>query len=532
MMQATAAIASVKPVQMGNILIVDDESDVRFMVRDILECKGYQCAVAACSEEALSLFGEFSVDLVITDLHLAESRHSGMELIDMIRAIDECVPVILITGYPSISRVVDAMKRGAIDFLTKPFDIDLLLHQVANALQERRLRMENRRLQAEVNKTAVIEKLNRELDVRIQELTRLYAISEGLNEFLDSASLFDRIVRLSAEVTGAQRISVMVLDHSRRYLKIRAALGLPARVIARTIVTVGEGIAGQVALTGKAIRTSQHVANPLLSVSPGGSKEYVSQSWLSLPLLIGQELFGVINLTNKVDGSDFTREDELIMCSLVEKAGIKLENQALYEGIYSNLIDTLTSLVTTIEAKDPYTREHSQRVTDYAVGLATYMGLSEDEIEMVGFAGMLHDIGKIGVRDEILTKAGKLSDEEYMMIKMHPVIGERIVQPLGLVDEEKSIIRHHHERYDGKGYPDGLGGNDIPLLARVVGVTDAFDAMTSTRSYRKALSKKVALDEMRRCSGSQFDPELVEAWIRIVETKAVPISLPRDPTRG
>ncbi len=514
------AIATVKTHWKGTILIVDDDLDVCGIVSDLLEAEGYECDRAGSSGEALGRLARRPYDLVITDMCLANSTLSGLDLIEVVARADETIPIMMMTAFPSILHAVDAMRRGAIDFLSKPFDREILLHQVRKALQERRLRIENKRLQAEMNKAAVIEKLNRELNRRISELTRLYAISEGLNEFLDTDALFERIAYLSMEVTGAKRISVMVLDRTRSYLQIRAAIGLPREVMQSTITPVGEGIAGQVVETGKAMRITEQVLEVDTRLD-GQDDRYRTRSWMTLPLRVGQEIFGVINLTDKLDGVNFTREDEQIMLTLVEKAGIKLENQALYEGIYSNLIDTLNSLVTTIEAKDFYTREHSQRVTDYAIALGHLLELSEGDIEMLSFAGMLHDIGKIGVHDEILTKPGRLSDEEYTMIKQHPIIGERIVMPLGLVSEERAIIRCHHERFDGSGYPDGLAGEQIPLLARVVAVADAFDAMTTTRSYRKALPVTVALEEMRRCMGTQFDPRVVTAWCEGVERGSI-----------
>lgn len=520
------ALASIKPTQKGNILIVDDDPDICATLQIILEYDGYTCQGVGISSRALELVHTQPFDLVITDMYLQGSTCTGLELIELIMRHDDSIPVILVTGYPSINRAVDAMKRGAVDFLVKPFDRDLLLHQVNKAIQERQLRTENRRLQAEVNKTAVIEKLNRELNNRINELTRLYTISEGLNNFMDSTALFHKIANLAAQVTSAQRVSVMLLDHSRRFLKIRSSIGVPGEVVASTLQPIGRGTAGKVVQTGKLIRMTQRVLDYKPMPEHARTSPYKSNSWLSIPLLVGQEVFGVINLTDKLDRSDFTREDEQIMLTLVEKAGIKLENQALYEGIYSNLIDTLNSLVTSIEAKDPYTHEHSLRVTRYAITLARYMGLSEDEIEMLNFAGMLHDIGKIGVRDDLLTKQGKLTSEEYSVVKLHPIVGERIVKPLGLVKEEQAIIRHHHERFDGTGYPDGLAGDKIPLLARIVSVSDSFDAMTTTRSYRRALSVEVAVAEMLRCQGTQFDPAIVRALVESLENETIVVTSP------
>ncbi len=169
-----------------------------------------------------------------------------------------------------------------------------------------------------------------------------------------------------------------------------------------------------------------------------------------------------------------------------------------------------------MEAKDPYTRQHSRRVTTLSVLTAQNLGLDIAETESLRFASYLHDIGKIGIKDDILQKASSLSREEYEHIKRHPVIGESIIKDMDLTDNERGIIRHHHERWDGKGYPDGLAGEDIPFLARIVAVADAFDAMTSDRPYRKAKGHEEAMTEILRCAGHQFDPKVVDSFLEML----------------
>lgn len=502
------------------VLVVDDDEMARSTLVELLAVSGYPSVPAESAAAALEVMKEGGIDLVLTDMHMPGS--SGLDLIEEIKRIDDSIPVILITGYPSVNTAVDAMKRGAVDFLPKPFDFNMVAHMVRKALQERRLRQENRRLQADVNKAAVIEMLNRELNSKLEELTRLYSISEAMTQFMDTDQIFDHIVQLASEVTGAQRVSVMLLDRGRKCLKFRAALGVPRDVVLKTRLMTGEGIAGQVARDGKPVRVSQRIDAP----SPGDPRDepqYDSHSFLCLPLYIGERVFGVLNLTDKLGRANFTVQDEQITMILLQKAGTKLENQALYEGIYANLVDTLNTLVTTIEAKDQYTREHSLRVTEYALEIGRILNVSEQDLEMIDFAGTLHDIGKIGVHDEILTKSGRLTDEEYNAIKMHPQIGERIVEPLGLSAVERAIIRNHHERYDGAGYPDGLAGEEIPFLARIVAVADAFDAMTTTRSYRRALSVDAALAELRKHRGTQFDPAIADAMIHALASGRITV---------
>jgi len=174
--------------------------------------------------------------------------------------------------------------------------------------------------------------------------------------------------------------------------------------------------------------------------------------------------------------------------------------------------------VNALEAKDPYTRHHSERVTTYAIAIAERLNCSAEQVESLRTVGYLHDIGKIGIADRILNKPASLTPEEYELIKRHPIIGESIVSELGLNAEQRAIIRHHHERWDGKGYPDGLAGEEVPLLARIVAVADAFDSMTSLRAYRAGMRDADAIEELRSNLGRQFDPRVVAAFLQGLPT--------------
>jgi len=178
-------------------------------------------------------------------------------------------------------------------------------------------------------------------------------------------------------------------------------------------------------------------------------------------------------------------------------------------------LSTMKSLALAIEAKDPYTRGHSSRVVKYALLLAKELGLSEKEEEVIRNAGILHDIGKIAIADHILGKPGKLSEEEFDVIKRHPTLGVNILKPLSFLKAELSIVLEHHERVDGNGYHN-LRKKDIPLASRIIAVADSYDAMTSLRPYRKAYSKAKALKELEENSGTQFDPEIVRAFLKVI----------------
>jgi len=188
---------------------------------------------------------------------------------------------------------------------------------------------------------------------------------------------------------------------------------------------------------------------------------------------------------------------------------------SIEDVLTKNYLSTLKTLNKILEAKDPCTREHSKRVSGYAVIMAQELELSPDQQEVMRETALLHDIGKVGIAEVILNKPARLNAQEWAEIKRHSQIGEEFLEPLKMLHIEQSMIRHHHERYDGRGYPDHLRGEDIPLYARILAVADAYEAMTSERSYRRAFTPIEALTELERCSGSQFDPKIVQTFVKI-----------------
>lgn len=177
----------------------------------------------------------------------------------------------------------------------------------------------------------------------------------------------------------------------------------------------------------------------------------------------------------------------------------------------------IKSILTALQCKDQYTHDHSTRVAYYALRLARELDLSEKEVYDVEVSALFHDIGKIGVPDSVLKKPGRLNEDEFALMKKHPEFSEQILLGLGPFKEIAKFARHHHERFDGRGYPDGLKGEQIPLPSRIILIADTFDAMTSTRPYREGLSYQVAFDELIECSGTQFDPELVNHFINAMK---------------
>jgi putative nucleotidyltransferase with HDIG domain len=191
----------------------------------------------------------------------------------------------------------------------------------------------------------------------------------------------------------------------------------------------------------------------------------------------------------------------------------------LSDQMRGTYMEYTNALVKAVDAKDPFTREHSQNVSSCAVEIARAMGLSHADVEIVKYAGLLHDVGKIAVSQDILVKKEPLTHEEFELLKKHPVIGVNILKDIRFLEKEIPIILHHHERFDGKGYPHGLKGREIPLGARIIAVADAFDAMTSGRGYKDKIPPQSVLAELRRGSGSQFAPEAVDVFVALLEKK-------------
>ena len=236
---------------------------------------------------------------------------------------------------------------------------------------------------------------------------------------------------------------------------------------------------------------------------------------LSFPLETQNTILGALTLYNRLGLPDFTKDDFIFLFALSNQAALAIKLISLYDKLKKAYKETVLALAEAIEAKDPYTRGHIERVTRYALMLAKEMKFKPSDIETLEFASLLHDIGKIGISEAILKKPGKLTAQEFREIMKHPVIGEQIVKKVSFLKKASIIIRQHHERFDGSGYPDGLKGKKIEKLSRILAIADAFDAMTSERPYKKRLNIEQALEEIKKNKGKQFDPEICEVALKV-----------------
>ena len=495
-----------KENQRLRILLVDDEEVIREALQEYLTTiNHHHVETAANGQQALEKCSEDHFDCAFLDLKMPGM--DGLELLARLKEKDQSLPVVVMTGFPSLDTAIDTMRQGASDFLIKPFNLNQVKATLERVVREQRLLKENLRLSERLENQEKIERLNRELQGRIHQQRTIQQISERVDRLQTSEDIYQGMADLACDFLGVQKAAVLLLDTANDQLLVIAAQGFPTQAVGRTVAGAGMGVCGKVAAEGVPMLGRVDHDLVLDSVLP------TTGDYLCLPIKIRNEVFGVMMVADKREKTSFEGEDLFLANFLLGKSALSIENIALYESVVTNLHSTLGALVGAMEAKDPYTRRHSRRVTDFSVLTAQTMGMEIDRIESIRFAGYLHDIGKIGIKDYILLKDSPLSDEEFEHIKQHPVIGESIIKDLDLSQRERSIIRHHHERWDGRGYPDGLGGEEIPFSARIVAVADAFDAMTSNRPYRRAKNRQEAVAELLRCSKNQFDAEVVTAFL-------------------
>jgi response regulator RpfG family c-di-GMP phosphodiesterase len=493
------------------IMVVDDEYPVREAITQYLEgIDGVDVMDASNAFDALMLLhSSGNIDCIISDINMPGM--DGLEFIRRVKERDRTIVAIVITGLPSMDIIIEAMRAGASDFIAKPFKFSQLQVVMERAMRERKMLVENLFLTEELKTKKLIEEINSRLERKVREQTTLFNISDTLSRVKNTRELYDKVVAMACSLTETRQACFWVANHETKKLILMGASGAYPAAWDEIDMNEAGSVCVKVIKEGLPMVIAGNALKPM-AVSKGYPAQMFASDQLFVPFTIRNEVFGVLSVSQPRNGRLLGEEALFLLHLLAEQASLTVENLLLYESVALNLHATLRALVRSLEAKDPYTKEHSRRVTDLSLKLASHVGCTSIEMDSLRFAGHLHDIGKIGIMDQILLKKGRLTREEYERIKSHPVIGEEIVGHLGIMPVEKAIIRNHHERWDGHGYPDGLKGNDIPYLARILAVADSFDAMTSDRPYRKAKTAEFGLAEIKENRGTQFDPAIADAF--------------------
>jgi response regulator RpfG family c-di-GMP phosphodiesterase len=493
-----------EPGDAARILVVDDERVIREILSEFLTLEGFSVHTVEDGERALTELRLNPYDLLITDLKMP--RVSGLQLLERIEAERLGVLTVLMTGFGTVETAIEAMKKGAYDYLLKPFKVEEVIHVVRRALYRQRLQTEN---------------------IRLREALTIYKVSEAIALSHDIEHILEVVLRAAADEVKADVATLHLLDVRSGGYEERAR-----------VVAAGGG-PRTVPSPAFAVLTEQFVQGAPIVAHGGRAGRYFTEerapaelsSFVAVPLQVGGTMVGVLEVFAFTPGKKFDEGHRKMLAVLASRAASAIDNARLYgELVASNesltranlsleemFQHTVAGFAQALEESDLYTRGHSERVAVYSEILGRGLTLPDAELRRIVQAGVMHDIGKIGVRYDMLNKPGKLTPEEVAVFRQHPEKGKRILEPVpclhGLIDG----CWCHHEWFDGGGYPRGLAGDSIPLVGRVVAIADAYDAMTSDRAYRRALPHEVAIGEIERCAGTQFDPELAEAFVRLVE---------------
>jgi response regulator RpfG family c-di-GMP phosphodiesterase len=474
------------------VLIVDDEESTVAICKFALQRLGMEVETALTASEALAKVRQEAFDLAVVDWLLPDG--SGMALFRMMREHLPQLVGILITGQNVADTNREALEAGFWAFLPKPFTIS--------------------EFQATVERAAAYIRAIRERE-RLELMMSLSEVAQQIATSLELEEVLQRILHVALQQARADKVSIMLVDQSTSPPRLRlvAAEGLSPDLLSIE-VPVGEGIAGQVVITGAPLLIN---AQTIHQFSPSALHYQGAGSALCLPLKVGNRVVGVLNLTRLTSDRPFSESDIRLYLVLAAQAALAIENAQLHQKIREGYIAALASFCKFAETLMPYRQGHSIRVGIYAKRLAEVVGLDRQEAEQLRIAALIQDLGLLKVPKEVLMKPERLTDEEWQLVKQHPIWSLEMVDPPAILTETvEAAVRHHHERFDGNGYPDGLKGEQIPFPARLLAVADTFDALCSERPYRPAYSTEQALEEMRKVAGSQLDPDLTDAFIQSV----------------
>ena len=488
------------------ILVVDDSEFILEFLSELLGKEGFTVLVAADGTEAMRMLGEKHVDLLLTDLNMPGV--TGMELVKHAHEHHPDVISVIMTGYASLETARQAVVYGTLDYIFKPFKSSEIIAAIQDALERMRLRREN---------------------TRLREALALSNASQVIAGTTSRSNDLAQTIVMAALTLTRTRFGAMVLfDEDRSLFELRfsnapdlgqpdaCALGttfqlesfqLASRGMFLVSVEDGHPLAGHV--RNIALQNFSKMKCPL--VVP------IEQEALFLPLQAHGKLKGVLILSKEPGEPHFAASDLPLMSVIANLGATSIDNACLVATLEQTYVNTLVLLNIMLEARHPYTKGHTDRVVELSVAIGRQLGLSSSELQNLREATSLHDIGKFTINDAILNKPGSLTDEEMEIIRQHPAIGDSIISPMKFLQHCRPVVRHHHERWDGGGYPDGLNGEEIDLFARICTIADAVDAMASARTYRAPLSFSEIYDQLLVGSGTQFDENLVKITLGMIE---------------
>jgi HD-GYP domain-containing protein (c-di-GMP phosphodiesterase class II) len=344
-------------------------------------------------------------------------------------------------------------------------------------------------------------------------LELVYGVNKKIRSSPQMTQMLEQVIKTAQKTLNISAASVLLFGDNEEELFFEVASGPVGKTLRQVKLSTRYGIAGQVARTGKPLIVNDVARSEKFHRMIDDTTGFQTKSLVCAPLMVKNRILGVIEALNKLDGTEFDEQDLEAVVAVATTTAMSIENTRRYQTTLEAFRNTMSTLAAAIDAKDPYACGHSQRVMEYTLMAGGYFSLSPEEIDTLKNAALLHDIGKIGVDCCILNKKCPLTSEEWEIIRQHSVIGSNLLKEITSLEAASELVLYHHERFDGKGYPAGLKGEDIPLGARLIAIADAFDTMTTGRAYRSVLTIDEAIKELQNCAGTQFCPVAVTAFV-------------------
>lgn len=463
----------------ATILVVDDSNLLRGILREELEAEGFDVQLAEDGARALQMARDLRPDLLLLDVGLPEI--DGYEVCRRLKAdvATAEIPILILSALNELKDKLAGFEAGCDDYLTKPFFTKELVARLRTTLRNRESLVSSRRLSQ-------------------YYLEMLFGIGSAITSPFKVDDEVEIILRQATAAVAAPRGAILLLDSEQRSLEVRGAIGYD----------------GSGPRVGDRHRVSEKL--PLLAPEAEGGAvgirmyEDPERRTVFVPMVSKEKLVGGIELALGDGRMRLSSNQQKLLYALASQASIFLENARLERDVRSMFLNIIVSMAGAVDAKDAYTHGHSMRVARVALIVAQLRGLPREEMEPLLLSAILHDVGKIAIPDNVLKKPGRLDREEFEIMKGHTLSGAKMLSHIPALENVIPGILHHHEYWNGSGYPHALAGESIPLQGRIIHIGDAFDAMTTDRVYRTKTDVSSAIREIERFSGSQFDPELAE----------------------
>jgi len=493
--------------------VVDDEPQIRELLAQALRREGYRVTVESDGQKALAAIHREEVHVLLTDLRMPGV--SGLDLIQSARALRPEMGSILITAYASTETAVDALRYGADDYLAKPFRLEDLRAVVARVLGTRRMARDQRLATSRVREEAQALRASERRALRDLERAQadLSLSRRDLEQRVRDLEFVRDLTALLAREDAAERIlrtTARILASRFRADVVRIEIALGEGVV--TAEHPGDLGASLPLRTLGADLLRRAARSPDAVVADAVLGEGRPREALAASVRVGGIASGGITILRAPDSPPADAADRFLLSLVPQALSVALEAEGGRRAAEQNALDVAEGILEALEGRGSLHRGHAARVARLSGRIAERLGMSRRFQRVLGLAARLHDVGEVGIPESVLLREGPLSDAERDVVRLHPLLGARILAPFG---EAAAYVRHHHERPDGRGYPDGLRSGQIPLGAGIIGVAEAFDAMTSPRPYRPSRTRREALEEVRRLRGEQFLREPAEALLAL-----------------